>query len=121
VTDRRQAERRGLAAEAIAAWWLRLTGWRVLARRYRCPVGEIDLIAARGRSLAVIEVKARADEADALESVGLHKRRRIERAAGAYLARHPEWNNFSPRFDVIILKPWRLPRHLRDAWRPGWR
>jgi putative endonuclease len=56
---------------------------------------------------------------DALDSIGPAKRRRIERATETFLSAHPEWSKFSPRFDVIVLSPWRLPRHLRDAWRPG--
>jgi putative endonuclease len=117
---RARAERWGVRAERLAALWLRIAGWRVLERRYRVPVGEIDLIACRGRSLAFIEVKARADHAAALDAVGPHKRRRVERAAAAFLSAHPEWRTVSPRFDVMVLGPWRLPRHLKDAWRPDW-
>lgn len=116
--DRARAERWGVRAEALAALWLRLGGWRVLERRYRVPAGEIDLIAQRRSTLAVIEVKARARFEDALDSIGAHKRRRIERAAAAFLSSHPEWSKVSPRFDVMVLSPWRLPRHLKDAWRP---
>ena len=118
--ERARAERWGVRAEARAALWLRLSGWRVLERRYRVPVGEIDLIASRGGRLAFIEVKARADAAAALEAVSPGKRRRIERAAVAFLSAHPEWSKVSPRFDVMVLGPWRLPRHLKDAWRPDW-
>lgn len=119
--DRREAERRGLRAEAIAALWLRLRGWRILARRFRTPVGEIDLIAKRGATLAIIEVKARDDLVTALDAVSAHSRRRIERAAEVFLANRPDASKFSPRFDVIVIRPWRRPRHLTDAWRPDWR
>lgn len=119
--DRREAERRGLRAEAIAALWLRLCGWRILARRFRTPVGEIDLIARRGATLAIIEVKARNDLMTALDAVSAHSRRRIERAAEVFLAGRPGAGKFSPRFDIIVIRPWRRPRHLRDAWRPDWR
>jgi putative endonuclease len=57
---RQSAERGGRRAESLAAWWLRLKGWRILARRVRTPVGEIDLVARRGRTIAFVEVKARA-------------------------------------------------------------
>lgn len=118
--DRARAERWGVRAEALAALWLRCFGWRVLERRYRVPAGEIDLIVGRGRTLAMIEVKARVNFVDALDSVGPQKRRRIERAAGMFLSSHPEWSTVSPRFDVMVVGPWRLPRHLKDAWRPTW-
>ena len=121
MSGRHDAERRGQRAEALAAWWLRLKGWRVLARRYRTPMGEIDLVAARGRVLSIIEVKAR-DEIDAaLDAVQARSRHRIERAAAAFIASHQAWSKFSPRFDIMIVRPWRLPRHLPDAWRPDWR
>ena len=117
--NRRQlAERRGLRAERVVACWLRLTGWRVLLRRYRTPVGEIDLIARRGRTLAIIEVKAREELGAAFDAVPPSSRRRIERATAYYLAGHPQWGKFSPRFDLIVVRPWRLPRHVKDAWRP---
>ncbi len=110
-----------MRAEALAALWLQCFGWRVLERRYRVPVGEIDLIAARGATLAIVEVKARLNFEAALDSIGGHKRRRIERATAAFLSAHPEWSKVSPRFDVMVLSPWRLPRHLKDAWRPDQR
>lgn len=121
MSRRHEAERWGLRAEGIAALWLRLNGWRVLARRFRTPVGEIDLIAARGKTLAIIEVKAREDFDAALEAVHVRSRQRIERAASAFLASHPAWSKVSPRFDIMIIRPWRLPHHVRDAWRPDWR
>jgi len=121
MSRRHDAERWGARAESIAAWWLRLKGWRVLARRFRTPMGEIDLNAARRNVLAIIEVKAR-DEIDAaLDAVHARSRQRIERAAEAFMAGHQHWSKFSPRFDVMIIRPWRPPRHLRDAWRPDWR
>lgn len=116
MTAKRQAaERFGRRAETAAAWRLRLTGWRVLARRWRCAAGEIDLIARRGRVLAFVEVKARAGEhAD----VTPHQRRRIARAAEAFLAAHPELGRCRTRFDVVIARRLRPPRRIADAWRP---
>lgn len=117
--DRRKTgdEARGRRAEVLAAWWLRLTGHRVLARRFRSPVGEIDLIARRGRALAFVEVKLRGGTDAALEAVTPYQRRRIARAADAYLQRHPWLREFDLRFDVLALAPWRRPVHLRAAWR----
>jgi len=88
--QRQQAERRGRIAEQIAAYWLRLKGYRILARRYRTPVGEIDLIVRNRSTLVFIEVKARRDIEAALNALGAHQRRRIERAARLYLAHRPE-------------------------------
>jgi putative endonuclease len=111
------ADRRGRAAELLCLWHLRLRGYRILARRYRVPSGEIDLIARRGRVLAAIEVKARADEAAASEAVLMRQRRRIIRALEHFLALRPELRRLDPRFDVMLVLPRRLPKHLADAWR----
>ncbi len=113
---RRLAERRGRRAETLAAWLLRAKGYRILARRYRTPVGEIDLIARRARLVAFVEVKQRPSEAEAAEAVTSAGRRRIARAASAWLAAHPAASTLDLRFDVIICMPGRLPRHIRGAF-----
>ena len=115
---RRGRERAGRAAELAAAWALRLHGYRILARRYATPVGEIDLVVSRGRVLAFVEVKRRARLADALEAVLPAQRARIARAAAVFLQRRPELAvRYAARFDVVAVTPWRLPRHVADAWR----
>src|SRR5207342_3532214 len=83
--NRRAAERGGRRAERLAAWWLRLKGWRILAIRARTPVGEVDLVARRGRVLAFVEVKARATEADAAIALDDWRLRRVARAAEALM------------------------------------
>jgi len=115
--SRLKAERYGRFAETLCRWHLRLRGWHILARRWRCPSGEIDIVARRGRLLAVIEVKLRRDLDDAAASVLPRQRRRIARAASAFLVMRPELAALSLRFDVMLVAPRRLPRHLRDAWR----
>ncbi|HUT51020.1 MAG TPA: YraN family protein [Alphaproteobacteria bacterium] len=115
---RRRADRAGRSAEALCALALRLTGHHILARRFRTPVGELDIVARKGPVLAFIEVKARASFALAAESIAARQRQRVERAAGAYLAAHPALARLDPRFDAMLVAPWRWPRHLRDAWRP---
>jgi len=92
-------------------------GWRIVARDWRCPAGEIDIIARRGQVLAIIEVKARATVADAVSSVTPRQRRRIARAAASFLAARPELAGSSVRFDVMLVAPRRIPRHLPGAWR----
>ena len=115
---RRAAWRRGHWAEWLCLWQLRLTGYRILARRYRTPMGEIDLIARRGRTLAAVEVKARGDLASAGDAVRPRQQRRVTRAFAQFLAGRPDLAGLSLRFDVMLVRPRRLPRHITDAWRP---
>jgi putative endonuclease len=121
MTERRQAaEKRGRRSETLAALLLRLKGYRILDRRVRTRAGEIDLIARTPSGLiCFIEVKARSDLATAADSVGLRQQGRIARAAALYLASRPELAQNGARFDVVTVSPGSLPRHLRDAWRPG--
>ncbi len=114
---RRKAYGRGRRAETLAAWWLRLKGYRILARGFRVAAGEIDLIARRGRLLALIEVKARPSLVQAAAAILPRQRQRIARAAEVFLQRHPGLAGLSLRFDVVLLAPGRLPRHLVNAWR----
>jgi putative endonuclease len=116
---RRGAHLFGLKAESIAALLLRLKGYRILARRFVVSGGEIDLIARRGRSIAFVEVKARADiEIEAI-SITAMKRRRIARAARVWLARNPWAAELTLRGDAIFVSPGRLPRHAPSAYRLG--
>jgi putative endonuclease len=118
AAKKRRAQRFGRWAEAVAAWWLRAKGYRVLAHGHRDPVGEIDLIAAKGGQVVFVEVKARGDLDAARHAVSLAQRRRIQRAAEGYLARHPALAGRAMRFDAVLIAPWTWPVHLVDAWRP---
>ena len=100
----------------MAAWFLRLKGYRVLARRYRTSVGEVDLIVRRGRLIAFVEVKQRPTLAEAAEAVTPAGQRRIARAATAWLAAHPASTGLDLRFDVVVCLPGRLPRHIPHAF-----
>ena len=113
---RQRAERRGRRAERLAAWLLRLKGYRILARRYRTPVGEVDLIACRGRTIAFVEVKQRPSFAEGAEAVTPATRRRIVRAASLRLSARPAAAGLVLRFDVIICVSHRLPRHIVSAF-----
>src|SRR5260221_9525361 len=113
---RQRAEGRGRRAEAIAAWFLRLKFYRILARRYRTPVGEIDLIARRGRTIVFVEVKQRPSEAEGLDAVTPAASRRIARAADLWMAAHPAAADFDQRFDIVVAIPRRLPRHLTGVF-----
>ena len=121
MRSRRAAYRHGHMAEFLAAALLFLKGFRLLAHRYRTPLGEVDLIVKRGRTIAFVEVKARAFERDALESVDRAAERRIVAAADLWLAKHPDAAGLNLRYDMIIVAPWHLPKHLPDAFRPTWR
>ncbi len=112
------AETRGRRAETLAALWLRLKGYRILARRVRLPVGEIDLIARKGGVLAFVEVKARADFTTAANAVTPSSWKRINRAADSWTARWPDLRALSWRFDLIVIQPRSRPVHLADQWRP---
>jgi putative endonuclease len=116
AATRQAAERRGHGAERRAIWLLRLKGYRILARRFRVPSGEIDLIARRGKVVVAVEVRARTAFTDAAESIQARQRRRIARALEHFLARYPHLAQFDRRFDVVMVVPGRWPRHLRDAW-----
>ncbi|MEJ1159690.1 YraN family protein [Prosthecomicrobium sp. N25] len=116
---RRQAYRRGLSAETLAAWALRLKGYAVIDRRYRSGAGEIDLVARRGRLLAFVEVKARQTREAALEAVSDTAARRIAAAAELWVARHPAFADFDQRFDIVLVVPRRWPHHMKDAFRPA--
>lgn len=109
----------GRWAESLAAWSLRLRGYRIVARRFRTPLGEIDLVAQRGALLAFVEVKARTDLEQALVALSARQRQRTARAAELFLLRHPNYAGHTLRFDLIAVRPWRMPRHLVDAWRLG--
>jgi putative endonuclease len=114
---RRQAERRGRIAELLCRWHLRLRGWRILAHHWRCASGEIDIVARRGGTLAVIEVKSRRDLASAATALVPRQRRRIVRATEAFLLTRPDLAELGIRFDVILVEGWRPARHLAGAWR----
>ena len=115
---RTASERFGRRAEGWCRLALRLKGYRVLAERERTPAGEIDIVARRGGVVAIIEVKARRDRDGLADPVSPRQRRRLERAAALFLGRHGELAALTVRFDVMLVRPWRWPEHIRDAWRP---
>ncbi len=115
---RRRAEKSGRRSEWIAAQWLRLNGFSILASREKTPGGEIDLVARRGKLIAFVEVKARAKTDTALMAVTAKARRRISAAAAMYIARHRGLADCEVRYDIIAVAGWRI-RHIANAWRDG--
>lgn len=106
----------GLSAESRAAAFLIAKGYRILARRFRTPHGEIDIVARRRNLVAFIEVKARASLDEAAFAVTPRQQRRIIDAAQAWLAAHPEHAEFELRFDAMLIAPRSLPRHVLAAF-----
>jgi len=113
---RAAAFRTGVSAESRAAAWLIAKGYRILAKRYRTPHGEIDIVARRRNLIVFVEVKARATIDDAALAVTPHQQRRIINAALGWLATHPEHAEFEMRFDAMLIAPRRLPRHVLAAF-----
>ena len=112
----RLAYRRGISAETLVAWIMRLRGFLVVARRYRTPVGEIDLILRRGRLLVFVEVKARSAFETGAEAVTVASRRRIVAAAEQFVARHPRLWRHERRYDIALVARGRLPRFIANAF-----
>ena len=113
---RQAAFKLGVTAEGRAALLLAAKGYRELARRWKSPVGEVDLVVRRGRTLVFVEVKARPRIDDAAWSVLTRQKRRIVAAAEAWLAVHPEHAGYDIRFDAVLVAPGRLPQHLVAAF-----
>jgi putative endonuclease len=113
---RQAAFKLGVSAEGRAALLLAAKGYRELARRWKSPVGEVDLVVRRGRTLVFVEVKARPRIDDAAWSVLTRQKRRIVAAAEAWLAAHPEHAGYDIRFDAVLVAPGRLPQHLVAAF-----
>ncbi|QIL02272.1 YraN family protein [Sphingomonas sinipercae] len=113
--SRQAAEHRGRWAETLACCYLRLKGWRILARRARVRGGEVDVVARRGKVVAFIEVKARATEASAAASLDRYRLRRVAAAAQQLAPRYSRPGD-DIRIDAVFLVPGRLPRHLQDVW-----
>jgi putative endonuclease len=128
--NRQLAYLSGRRAERIACWLLRLKGYRILAVNWRCPAGEVDILAQRGDVLAAVEVKRRAGglvigEAAgdaALFAISPRQQARVARAAEAFAARRSDCQNLTLRLDAITVTqptsgPWRgLARLLRWGW-----
>src|ERR1044072_1528985 len=109
--NRHAAEKRGRGAETLACWYLRLKGWRILARRARVPGGEVDIVARRGRTLAFVEVKARGSEEAAAFSLDDWRPLRVAVAAERLAPRYLRAND-DIRIDALFVVPRRWPRHL---------
>jgi len=111
---RQEAEKRGRGAETIATWYLRMHGWQILARRARVSGGEVDIVARRGRTLAFVEVIARADTETAALSLDEGRLRRVAVAAEGLTERYMDGVD-EVRIDAIFIVPFRWPIHLPNV------
>jgi len=114
---KRTSYKTGIDAEFFCRLALRLKGYRILATRYKTPMGEIDIVAARGHTVVAVEVKARPTQSDALESISPQQRARIARALQDFTMRNPRFARHNLRFDVMAALPRRWPLNIKDAWR----
>ncbi len=114
MSSRAEREARGRRGEVLAAWFLRLKGWRIVGQRVRSPRGEVDLVARRGRVVAFVEVKWRASAAELDRAVDHYRLRRVAAAAEAIAPRYVRSGDVQ-RIDVLLLAPGRFPRHMANA------
>ncbi len=112
---RRAAEARGRRGERMAAWWLRLKGWRILDYRVRTPAGEVDLVARRGNLVAFVEVKTRGTAAELDLAIDERRLARVAAAAEILVPRYATAGE-DVRIDVILIAPGTRPRHIENAW-----
>lgn len=115
--SRAEAERQGRRGESLAAWYLWLCGWRILAKRQRIGAGEVDIVARKGRCVAFVEVKWRSSGAALDEAIDARRLRRVARAAEALAPKFARPGD-DLRIDVILLAPGHWPRHMANVWQP---
>jgi len=115
--SREIAEQRGRRGEGFACFWLRLQGWRIVARRVKSPRGEVDLIARRGRTVLFVEVKWRSTVIERDRAIDAYRLRRVGAAVEAIAHRYMR-DGDNPRIDVLLLAPRCWPRHIVNAWQP---
>ena len=113
---RKRAYRKGHRAEWLAAFALQLKGYRIVARRFKTPVGEVDLIARKKDLIVFVEVKARASQQASLDSISGSAQSRISSAGEWWISQQKDGPQFSWRFDVVAVQPWTWPVHFEDVW-----
>jgi putative endonuclease len=106
----------GLFSESIAIVFLMLKGYSIVAKRYKTPLGEIDIIAKKAKSLIGIEVKARRKEFDISDVISAKQKKRIINGIKMFLSKNQKYNDYTIRFDVIAVRPFRIPKHIINSW-----
>ena len=115
MNKKQNSHKTGLLAEWVAILWLFLKGYIPLAVRFKTPVGEIDYIGRKGKTLAIIEIKYRSTLESAASAISEKSQRRIYRAAEWFLKQNA-YSGYNLRFDALCLAPWRMPKHIKNAW-----
>lgn len=113
--SRQAAEKRGRRAEWLACLWLRLHGWRIIGHRLRTRVGEVDIVARRGRLVIFVEVKARASQTNLDMAIDIPRLKRVAAATNLLTSRFVGPDD-DCRIDVILITPWRWPHHIENVW-----
>lgn len=113
---KQKSYKQGIWAERFACLYLMFKGYRILTRRYKTSVGEVDIVACRRGILAMVEVKSRKDLSTALAALNYKSRKRIIKAALHYIASHPRYQGYGLRFDLIAISTSLKIRHLDNAW-----
>ncbi|WP_025897602.1 YraN family protein [Sneathiella glossodoripedis] len=114
---KQRAYRRGLIAEKAALLFLLVKGYRLLQLRYKKPVGEVDLLLRKGKTLVAVEVKLRETEEAALLAIGNIQKRRIRNACAQYVTENPQFSSYDVRFDVVVItRFFKIPLHIENAW-----
>ena len=113
---RQRSHRHGILAEYAACAWLMLKGYRLVVMRYKTPVGEIDVVMRRGKTLAMVEVKARKQFEDAAAAIHHENQSRVMRASQYFIVHHPRYAQLQVRFDAVLIAWYRWPRHLPHAF-----
>jgi putative endonuclease len=105
----------GLLAEYLVMFLYCVKFYSVIAHRKRNYAGEIDLICIRGKTLVFIEVKARSDDTDDVLCT-IHQQERIRRAGLIFVQGNPKYRDFDMRFDLVLIRPYRWPQVIENAW-----
>ncbi len=113
---RKKSEKFGRLGEEIAALFLRLKFYSIIAKRVKTPLGELDIVAKKGKYLIFVEVKTRKKQENLGEALEAVNKRRISRASALFLSQNKKYYDYNLRFDVIFLTPYRLPRHFVGAF-----
>ncbi|MEN9895604.1 MAG: hypothetical protein RIR97_1456 [Pseudomonadota bacterium] len=103
-------------SEILAAFFLMAKGYRILALRYKTPLGEIDIVARKGDLVVFCEVKARKSVNEAVFAVSTTAQKRIRNASDLWLSKQAKAAVLSQRYDIIAITPWSLPTQIENAF-----
>jgi putative endonuclease len=110
--DRQKSHMLGHRAETLAAWFLWLKGYKIMARRFKTKVGEVDIIARKRDLVLMVEVKARPTLIEAMDAISATAMRRIENAGDVWLSQQKDFAYLSIRYDLIAILPYKWPIHV---------